>query len=69
MINTFSRKNIMRAGAALVLGSLLFSPAPQAYAQSLVATVNDSPVTSYDLEQRMKLLRVLRSAAIERGRA
>ncbi len=63
MINTFSRKNIMRAGAALVLGSLLFSPAPQAYAQSLVATVNDSPVTSYDLEQRMKLLRVLRSAA------
>lgn len=63
MLNLISRVNMMRAGAAVVLGALFLSPAPQARAQSLVATVNDSPVTTYDLEQRMKLLRVLRSPA------
>lgn len=38
------------------------APAP-ASAQSLVATVNDSPITNYDLEQRVRLLRVLRQPA------
>lgn len=44
---------------ALVLGC---ASAP-ARAQSLVATVNDSPITSYDLEQRIRLLRVLKQTA------
>ena len=34
-----------------------------ARAQSLVATVNDSPITTYDVEQRVKLLRVLKQTA------
>lgn len=51
--------------AALALCSIAmlgFAGAP-AHAQSLVATVNDSPITSYDLEQRMRLLRALRLPA------
>ncbi len=47
---------------ALALASgLMFATA--ASAQSLVATVNDSPITNYDLEQRVRLLRVLREPA------
>jgi peptidyl-prolyl cis-trans isomerase SurA len=50
--------------AALMVGvaGLTGAPAP-VRAQSLVATVNDSPVTTFDLEQRMRLLRVLRMNA------
>lgn len=52
--------------AALALASTIMlasgAPAP-ARAQSLVATVNDSPITSYDVEQRIKLLRALRQTA------
>ena len=51
------------SGAAMVLAAVLALPSSQARAQALVATVNDSPVTTYDLEQRMKLLRVLRANA------
>jgi peptidyl-prolyl cis-trans isomerase SurA len=51
------------SGAAMVLAMVFALPASQARAQALVATVNDSPVTTYDLEQRMKLLRVLRANA------
>lgn len=60
-----ARRQMIRGltGAALALGALFVSPAPDASAQSLVATVNDSPVTTFDLEQRMKLLRVLRANA------
>ncbi|MDP2355815.1 MAG: hypothetical protein Q8M31_07100 [Beijerinckiaceae bacterium] len=47
---------------ALALASgLMFATAVSA--QSLVATVNDSPITNYDLEQRVRLLRVLREPA------
>lgn len=50
--------------AALMVGAagLTAAPAP-VRAQSLVATVNDSPVTTFDLEQRMRLLRALRMNA------
>lgn len=37
--------------------------AAPARAQSLAATVNDSPITTYDVEQRVRLLRVLRQTA------
>ncbi len=49
-------------GAVLVAG-VLGTVAVPAQAQTIVATVNDSPVTNYDLEQRMKFLRVLRKNA------
>ena len=57
--------------AALTFGAagLTVAPAP-VRAQSIALTVNDSPVTTFDLEQRMRLLRALRmnasrNAAIE----
>ncbi|HEV2571619.1 peptidylprolyl isomerase [Methylocella sp. CPCC 101449] len=37
--------------------------APAAHAQALVATVNDSPITNQDVEQRMRILRVMRKPA------
>ncbi|MDB5570353.1 MAG: hypothetical protein JWN93_1536 [Hyphomicrobiales bacterium] len=49
-------------GALLAVGAVTAQPTP-VRAQAIVATVNDSPVTNYDLEQRMKLLRVLRQNA------
>ena len=49
------------AGAILALAATFAASVSDARAQSLVATVNDSPVTNYDLEQRVKLLRVLRA--------
>ena len=53
--------------AALSLGSLASTPSQ---AQAVVASVNDDPVTNVDIEQHMKLLRVLqknatREAALE----
>jgi peptidyl-prolyl cis-trans isomerase SurA len=51
---------------ALALASIvMFAPggAAPVNAQSLVATVNDSPITTYDVEQRMRLLRALRQPA------
>jgi peptidyl-prolyl cis-trans isomerase SurA len=45
--------------AAGLLTSLSFINVPAAHAQSLVATVNDSPITNRDVEQRARLLRVL----------
>ncbi len=44
-------------GALLMLTAILAAPAQ---AQRLVATVNDAPITNYDVGQRMKLLRALR---------
>lgn len=43
----------------LALAAILAGPAP-ASAQRLVATVNDSPITNYDVAQRSRLLRALR---------
>ncbi len=49
---------------ALAIASLVFSAAlfsPQAVkAQRLVATVNNAPITDYDVRQRQRLLRALR---------
>ena len=52
---------------AISLGSLTSAPA---HAQAVVASVNDDPVTNVDIEQHMKLLRVIqknatREAALE----
>jgi len=52
---------------AISLGSLASAPA---HAQAVVASVNDDPVTNVDIEQHMKLLRVIqknatREAALE----
>jgi peptidyl-prolyl cis-trans isomerase SurA len=58
------RRSFLPMGAvalSLLMGGLV-APAP-VFAQALVATVNDDPITSYDLEQRMKLLRVLKKPA------
>ena len=53
--------NTSRAVAAALLASAsCMSLAAPARAQQLVATVNDSPVTNFDVEQRAKLNRVLR---------
>lgn len=51
------------AGALLAWIALFAAPGHDAQAQALVATVNDSPITNFDLEQRVKLLRVLRGPA------
>jgi len=53
--------------AAISLGSLASTPS---HAQAVVASVNDDPVTNVDIEQHMKILRVLqknatRDAALE----
>jgi peptidyl-prolyl cis-trans isomerase SurA len=53
----------LRAALLAIAALVLFLPAPTARAQSLVATVNDSPITNYDIEQRVRLLRVLRQTA------
>jgi peptidyl-prolyl cis-trans isomerase SurA len=46
------------ASAGMVLALLWFG-APSAQAQAIVATVNGTPVTNVDIEQRMKMLRIL----------
>ena len=46
--------------ALVVLGAASpLAPAP-AQAQALVATVNDDPITTYDLDQRIKLQKILK---------
>lgn len=47
----------------LVAATSAFLPASQARAQAIIATVNGDPITDIDLEQRMKLLRVLHQPA------
>jgi peptidyl-prolyl cis-trans isomerase SurA len=50
--------------ATAVLGLLLASAvAPAAVAQAIVVSVNGDPVTTLDIDQRMKLLRVLHKPA------
>jgi len=46
--------------AALALGVLVQSPA---LAQAVIGSVNDDPVTNIDIEQHMKILRVLKKDA------
>lgn len=54
------RATVLVFASAVMLACVGAAPAQ---AQSLVATVNDSPITNYDLEQRIRLLRVLRQPA------
>ncbi len=49
--------------AAFVALSAFGIAATPAVAQNVVVTVNDSPITNYDIAQRMKLLGVLRAPA------
>lgn len=56
----------LRFAAAFAAAFLAFAaPAGMApaHAQALVATVNDSPITTFDVEQRMRLLRAMRASA------
>ena len=47
-------------GCGLVLSTgLLCVTAPAARAQSVIATVNDDPITDYDVQERMKLNKIL----------
>jgi peptidyl-prolyl cis-trans isomerase SurA len=50
------------AGAGLFLASLCIY-APLAQAQAIVATVNGTPITNVDVEQRIKLLHILHENA------
>ena len=45
--------------AALLIAGGFFSFAPRAQAQTIVATVNGAPITSWDVSEREKLLRVM----------
>ncbi|WP_395666649.1 hypothetical protein [Methylocella sp.] len=50
------------AGFFVACAGLAVAPAP-ARAQAIVASINGYPITTHDIEQRMKLLRVLRKPA------
>jgi len=54
---------LLALGVTCSVSQLIALPGASAMAQALVMTVNDSPVTNYDVEQRMRLLRVLRMPA------
>lgn len=54
------RRMAARVAGPLALAFLVFTVPAPATAQRLIATVNNSPVTNYDLGQRMRLLRALR---------
>jgi peptidyl-prolyl cis-trans isomerase SurA len=61
-------------GLGMIMAAMTVTPGPAAWAegQGVLATVNDKPVTSFDVEQRIKLLQVLgdgRSTAELRKRA
>jgi peptidyl-prolyl cis-trans isomerase SurA len=52
------RQPLTWAAALLVAGGV-FSVAPRAQAQAIIATVNGAPITSWDVAEREKLLRVM----------
>jgi peptidyl-prolyl cis-trans isomerase SurA len=54
----FPRFAVLCACALALILALV--PTRDAAAQALVATVNDDPITTYDIEQRLKLLKVLK---------
>lgn len=57
------RRALAAAAMAGTFAVTLPGVSTPAFAQAIVMTVNDAPVTTYDVEQRMKLLRVLRESA------
>ncbi|MEN9708286.1 MAG: hypothetical protein RIQ68_694 [Pseudomonadota bacterium] len=58
-MKTFSNLPTALLALTLLAAAPALAPAP-AHAQALVATVNDDPVTSYDLDQRIKLQKILK---------
>jgi peptidyl-prolyl cis-trans isomerase SurA len=52
---------LMAGSLGLVVAAASF--APHAHAQAVVAAVNDDPITNIDIDQHMKMLRVLRKPA------
>lgn len=65
---------MMTAARRLVLLAVLLCAggvvAPGAWAedQQVIATVNDKPITSFDVDQRLKLMKIIGTAAADRGR-
>ncbi len=53
----------LAAAAAFTALAACLAPGAPALAQAVVASVNDDPVTNVDIEQHMKILRVLRRNA------
>ncbi|HLH12450.1 MAG TPA: SurA N-terminal domain-containing protein, partial [Methylovirgula sp.] len=54
------RANIL---AGFLLGIAFFLPGSPVHAQAIIATVNGNPITDIDVDERMKLLRVLHQPA------
>ena len=57
-----NRMAAIALAAAMAVGGMVASGSP-AFAQNVVITVNDSPITNYDIAQRIKLLGILRQPA------
>ena len=56
-----SLPRLLAVGCGFFLSTaLLCATAPAARAQSVVATVNDDPITDFDIQERMKLNKILR---------
>ena len=56
-----SLPQLFAVGCGFFLSSaLLYATAPTARAQSVIATVNDDPITDFDIQERMKLNKILR---------
>ncbi len=52
----------------LLLAGMAAAPAALADDQKVIATVNDQPVTSFDVDQRLRLMKIIGTAAPDRGR-
>jgi peptidyl-prolyl cis-trans isomerase SurA len=63
-LNRHKRNVVLTAGVVwlLLAGTFLFTP-PCAQAQEIIATVNGAPITSWDVSERQKLLRVMHKPA------
>jgi peptidyl-prolyl cis-trans isomerase SurA len=67
-MSTLQRLLNMLPFAALAAALTLFAP-DSAQAQAIVASVNGNSITSYDVDQRMKLVQVTENRRISRGQA
>jgi peptidyl-prolyl cis-trans isomerase SurA len=61
-MKTFSNLSAALLALTFLGATTVFAPTP-AQAQALVATVNDDPITTYDLDQRIKLQKILKRPA------
>jgi peptidyl-prolyl cis-trans isomerase SurA len=59
LVNRLPRLFAIGCGLAFAAG-LFCATAPAVHAQSVIATVNDDPITDFDVQQRMKLNKILR---------